>query len=389
MKLVNSMRECAAIVPDEKTAKIYRADKTLYLLVKPSGSRSWVQRVVIDGRRHNIGLGSFPVVSLEKARRRAFENRVKVADGENPLLDKRRAVMPTFKAAAESAHITLTPTFKSDQHTKDWMRILEKYAFPILADIRVDRITRQDVLRVLTPIWTDKAETAKRVRQRIRTVFTHCQGHGHVKENVAGVMIDGALPSMEKRKTDNFQALDFREMPDAVRLIDKDVVSLPARLCTLFLIHTAVRSKNAREATWNEIDFDAATWTIPGDKMKNGKVHRIPLSAPALAILEQARPLRNDSALIFPSVQNPSISMRGAALRYGLEKIGLWKRTTVHGFRTSFRTWAMERTDIPREVCEMALAHNVGTAVEQAYSRSDLLEKRTALMDQWAAFLQG
>ena len=368
----------------------HRVADTLYLYVQVSNKngvrKSWVQRVKIDGKRYDIGLGPFALVTVQEAKDKAIDNRRAILQGRNPFLEQKREVMQTFKAAAESAHKILTPTFRSVQHTKNWIQILVKHAYPVLADIPVDRITQQDVLKVLTPIWAVKSETARKIRQRISTILDHCRADGFVSENVADERINPKLPAMPKVK-ENRRAMPYREMPDAVRSIEKDVASLPARLCLLFIMHTAARPGEAIQATWNEID--GATWIIPGAKMKNGKPHRVALSAPALAILEQARPLRNDSALIFPSAMKPRNSMTSATLVKNLKQIGLWKRTTVHGFRTSFRTWAMERTDIPREVCEMALAHNVGTAVEQAYSRSDLLEKRTALMDQWAAFLQG
>ncbi|MXZ73648.1 MAG: tyrosine-type recombinase/integrase [Gemmatimonadetes bacterium] len=360
----------------------YRVDDTLYLYVKPSGRKSWVQRVVIDGRRHNLGLGSFPVVSLDKAKRRAFENRVKISDGVNPL----RGSVPTFREAAEKVHVALAPSFRSEQHTRDWMRILKKHAYPAIENVPVDRIKQQHVMDLLKPIWTTKTETARRVRQRIKTVLDHCRVDGHVRENVADDRLNPALPSMPKVK-ENFRALDFREMPDAVNRI-RSVSSLPARLCMLFAVYTAARSNEVREATWDEIDEASSTWEIPGERMKNGKPHRVPLSKSALEVLKDARPLRNDSNLIFPSLMKPRHPMSSRALVKNLEELGLADKTTVHGFRTSFRTWASERTDIPREVCEMALAHTVGNAVEQAYSRSDLLEKRTSLMVQWDEFLR-
>lgn len=368
----------------------HRVADTLYLYVQVSNKngvrKSWVQRVKIDRKRYDIGLGPFDLVKLQEAKDKAIDNRRAILQGRNPLLEQKREVMPTFKAAAESAHKILTPTFRSEQHTKDWMRILVKHAFPELKNTRVDRITQQDVLKVLTPIWAAKSETARRVRQRIRTVLDHCRADGHVTENVADERINPKLPAMPSVQ-EHRRAMDYREMPDAVRKIETDVASLPARLCMLFLIHTAARPKEAIQATWNEID--GATWSIPGAKMKNGKPHRVPLSAPALALLEQARPLRNDSGLIFPSALKPRNPMTSATLVKNLKQIGLKEKTTVHGFRSAFKTWAMERTDVPHEVCEMALAHTVGDAVVQAYTRGDLLDKRAALMDQWAAFLQG
>ena len=374
--------ECKAIT----SPGFYRCEDTLYLSVKPTGRKSWIQRVMIDGRRHNIGLGSFPVVSLSMARDKAFENRRAITQGRNPLMEKRRATMPTFRKAAVDTHKALAPTFKNPVHVKNWIQVLEKHAIPKLGNIPVDRITQQDILAVLKPIWTEKPETARRVRQRTRTVLRHCQAHGHVQENIADERIDAALPTMPKVK-EHRRALDYKDMPEAVRRIETEVASMPTRLCLLFIVYTAVRPNEALEATWTELDFESATWIIPASRMKAKRDHRVPLSRSALAILEQAKPLRNESDLVFPSLIRPHHPMTSRTPMKALEQLGLAEKTVVHGFRTSFRTWAAERTDIPREVCEMALAHNVGNAVEQAYSRSDLLEKRTLLMRHWDGFL--
>ena len=365
---------------------LYRADDTLYLSVQESGRRSWIQRVMIDGRRHDIGLGSFPVVSLAKARKRAFRNREKIADGINPLLEKRRSSMPTFRVATERTHKSFAPSWKNEQHARSWMQVVQKHTFPILADLPVDQISQQDVLNVLEPIWTTRPETARRVRGRIRSVLRFCEAHGFVDRNVAGDAIDGALPAMPKVK-EHLRALPYSEAPAAFKAIETKVTTESPRLCLLFILLTAARSNEAREATWGEIDLKSATWEIPASRMKAGKIHRVPLSKSALAVLDQAVNIRDGSDLIFPSPAKSGHPMANNTLKKHMVKVGLWERTVVHGFRTSFRTWAAECTDIPREVCEMALAHTVGTGVEQAYSRSDLLEKRVRLMQQWSRFL--
>ena len=366
----------------------YRADDTLYLYVKPSGRRTWVQRVLIDGRRHNIGLGSFPVVSLAKARHEAFENRVKIQDGRNPLDDKRQSKAPTFRIAAVEMHAGLVPTFRNHIHARNWIQAIQRHAFPKIGNIPVDRITQQDVLRVLTPIWTDKSETARKLRQRIRKVLGHCQAHGFVDQNVADDRINAALPTMPKVKA-HHRALVYREAPDAWQMIESGVKSLPSRLCLQFIILTGARSGQAREAVWSEVDLDARTWTIPADRMKTPTEHRVPLSDSALAVLEAAAPMRNPSDLIFPSPVKPHKPMTPDSLMRVLRALGIADKTDVHGFRATFRTWASECTDIPREVLEMALAHNVGDLTERAYSRSDLLEKRVTLMRLWDDFLHG
>ncbi len=367
---------------------LHRADDTLYLSVKPSGRRSWIQRVVIGGRRSDIGLGAYPAVSLAKARRKAFENRATIADGNDPRSSKRRAKIPTFREAARLTHESLKPTWTSAKHEKIWMQVLDRHAMPILADVAVDQITQQDVLKVLTPIWSKRSETARRVRQRIRAILKYCQAHGYVQHNVAGEAIDGALPSMSKTRK-HFRALDYQEMPEAFEFISTRVVSLPARLCLLFLIVTASRSNEARGTTWSEIDLGSSTWDIPGSRMKGGKTHRVPLSSSAVAVLKEALPLRDDSDLVFSSTAKPGFPMTPEMLMKTLRQIGLAEKTVVHGFRSSFRTWAGECTDFPREVCEAALAHEVGNMVERSYARGELLTKRRQLMQSWADFLAG
>ncbi len=365
---------------------LYRTDETLYLCVKPTGRKSWVQRIVVDGRRRNLGLGPYPVVTLSQARQRAFENRVKVEFGKDPLAEKRKATAPLFKDAAASTHLALKPTWRSRHTETTWMRAIDRYAMPRIGNLSVDRITEADVLAILKPIWMEKPETARRVKRRIRAVLEWCREHGHIQHNVTDSPFKTTLPAMPKVK-ENYRALDYREVPEALKTIEDGVNSLSARLCLKFLILTATRSKEAREATWQEIDLDTATWEIPASRMKHSKPHCIPLSKSALAVLEQAQELRNNSGLLFPSHQNRGKPLSSEFCRKHFKRLGLWERTTIHGFRTSFRTWASERTDVPREVCELALAHTVGNAVEQAYSRTDLLGERLTLMRLWDEFL--
>ena len=365
----------------------YRVADTLYLCVKPSGAKSWVQRIVIEGKRRNIGLGSFKLQSISKAKTKALKNQIAVADGENPLIDKQRSDIPTFESAARDTHKGLLPTFKSDVTAKNWIRQLELHAFPKIGKMPVDKVTGPDVLSIVKKLYASNPATGKKIRQRIKATLSYCQAHNYVDHNVAGEAIDGALPK-NGNNTEHRRAIDYREMPDAMKLIRDKVTSLPVRLCMQFIALTATRSNEARSARWSEIDFDSSTWIIPADRMKGKKEHRVPLSKSAMDVLEQAMPLRNPSDLIFPSVQSTHKPIGGRTLTYALEAIGLIDKTCIHGFRTTFRTWASENTDIPREVLEMALAHTVGNAVEQAYSRSDLLNKRIELMQQWADFIE-
>ena len=358
----------------------------LYLNVTHSGSRSWVQRISIEGRRREIGLGSFPTVSLARARGLAAANKAAVAEGRDPLAEKRKAAIPTFRQAAEHTFEANKPRWRNGKHTVSWWQTLERHAFPILGDMPVDRIGREDILQVLTPIWGVRMETARRVRQRIRTILRWCMAHGYVEHNVAGEAIDGALPPMPRLKA-HLRALPYQEVAAALATVDASGAALASKLCLRFLILTAARSGEVRGATWDEIQDHAREWRIPGSRMKAGVEHRVPLSNATLEVLEQARPLRDESGLIFPSSVKPGHPMSDMTLTQVLRKTGLAERSTVHGFRSAFRDWAAECTSAPHAVMELSLAHAVGSSVEQAYARTDLIEKRRTLMQQWAKFL--
>ena len=359
---------------------------TLYLAVAPGGSKSWIQRLTIDGKRRDIGLGGFPLVSLAEARHKAFENRRLAWAGGDPRAAKRRARVPTFREAAERTFEANRPRWRNAKVAKNWLQQLERHAFPVLGNMGVDRIGREDVLRVLTPIWTVKPETARKLRQRIRTTLRWAEAHGYVAYNVAGEGIDGALPAMPAVR-EHYRALPYREVAAALETAAASRSSLAAKLCLRFLVLTAARSGEARGATWDELDLDASEWRIPANRMKAGVEHRVPLSEAALGTLEQARPLRDASGLIFPSSTKPGRTLSDMTLTKVLRATGLAERTTVHGFRSSFRDWCAE-TGKPRELAEAALAHTVG-GVEGAYFRSDLLERRRLLMVDWARYISG
>ena len=359
---------------------------TLYLAVAKGGSKSWVQRVTIDGKRRDIGLGGYPYVGLAAARQKAMDNRTAIAAGRNPIAEKRRSSIPTFAVAARRTHAMLKPRWRNDKHADSWMQTLERHAFPALGGLSVDRIERADVLALLTPIWGTRPETARRVRQRIRAVLRWAWAHGFITENVAGEAIDGALPAMPAVKA-HLRALPYRDVAAALDTVEASRASLSAKACLRFVVLTACRSGEARLANWDEIYFEAREWRIPGSRMKAGIEHRVPLSDTALAVLERVRSLRDESDLIFPSPARPRRPMSDMTLTKVMRDTGLAARATVHGFRSSFRTWASEQTDAPHAVMELSLAHTVGTAVEQAYARSDLLARRRKLMQQWADFL--
>ena len=375
----------AAFVRSVAKAGRYGDGDTLFLRVTPSGSRSWIQRLTIEGRRHDVGLGAFPVVSLEKARRRAFENRVAVADGRNPLAEKRRAKVPTFREAAERTVEATRARWRAGGKTeKIWRQVLSQRAFPAFGDRPVDAITREDVLRIVAPIWSSKPEVARRLRQFVRLILGWAQAHGHVEHNVAGEGLDGALPAMRRLKQ-HLRALSYQDVPAALETVEASGASLAAKLCFRLTVLTAVRSGEARLATWAEIDLEGKVWAIPAARMKVGAEHRVPLSDVAVAVLEQARGLDDGSGLLFPSPLRRGRPLSNMSLTKVLRTTGLAERATVHGFRSSFRDWAAE-TGKPRELAEAALAHTVA-GVEGAYFRSDLFERRRRLMDAWAGYV--
>ena len=358
----------------------------LHLFISKAGGKSWVQRIMVGGRRRDIGLGAFPSVSLARAREKAAANRAAVADGRDPLAEKQLSAMPTFREAARSAHEAYQPRWRNPKYIANWMQVLERHAMPSLGNTLLDRIDRRAVLRVLSPIWTSRPETARRVRQRMRTIFRWAMAHGFIETNPAGEAIDGALPRMPKTKA-HFRSLPYQEVASALGTIEASQASMAAKLCLRFLVLTAARSGEARGATWGEVDIEGREWRIPGERMKAGMEHRVPLNAQALEVLVEAAALRDESGLVFPSPLKAGSPMSDMTLTKVLRSTGLAQRATVHGFRSSFKNWTMEQTDTPWAVSEAALAHMLGNSTEQAYARSDLFERRRVLMQQWADYL--
>ena len=293
---------------------MYGDGGTLYLRVAPGGSKSWIQRLTIEGKRCDIGLGGYPLTSLAEARDKAFENRKAARGGGDPLAEKRKARMPTFREAAQNTFDANRPRWRSEKVAAKWWQAMEKHAFPNLGNKRVDRIGRDDVLRVLTPLWTSRPEQARKLRQSIRSTLSWAQAHGLVETNMAGEAINGALPAQPAVK-EHLRALPYREVGTALETVEASASSLSAKLCFRFTVLTAARSGEARGATWDEIDLDAREWRIPAGRMKAGAEHRVPLSDAALTVLEQARPLRDKWRLVFPSPSRAGRSLSDMTLR--------------------------------------------------------------------------
>ena len=374
------------------TPGLYRADPTLYLLVNKGGSKNWIQRVSINGRRRDMGLGGFPTITLGKAREIALANRVALSQGVDPFAAIREAKAeaireaktPTFAEAFEAVYKAKLPTWRSPVTARKFRSGMVLYALPRLGERRIDTIGRGDVLAVLTPIWADKAETARHLRQNMSAVFRWARSHGHCSDNPAGEAISGALPTMPKTKA-HHRALPYNDLADALATIDATGAGLASKYALRFVVLTACRSAEVREARWSEIEGDV--WRIPGERYKTGREHRVPLSQAALDVLEQARMLDDGSGLIFPSAVRRGRPLSDMTLTKLLRDTGLASRATVHGFRSTFRDWCGD-TGKAREIAEAALGHVVG-GVEGAYFRSDLFDRRAVLMAQWAAFVTG
>ena len=340
-------------------------------------SRSWIQRIKISGRVTHLGLGSYPVVTLAEARRAALANRRTVAKG----IDPRTGGIPTFAAALESVLAIQRDAWRDGgKSERQWRASLRDYAGALMSK-PVDTIASGDVLAVLSPIWTPKRETARRVRQRIGAVIKWAIAEGHRTDNPVDA-IGAALPKNGVHKA-HHRALPYDRVNGALAKIRASNAYIGTILAFQFLVLMAARSGEVRGARWSEIAFDTRTWTIPGERMKAGREHAVPLSAAALGVLRDAREFAGDSPLVFPSATGKVMS--DATIGKLLKEHGI--EAVPHGFRSSFRQWAAERTNIPREVAEEALAHVNPNRVEAAYQRGDLYAKRAELMDAWARYI--
>ena len=341
-------------------------------------SKTWSQRVRINGRPTYRGLGPYPVVSLAEARKQALSNAQALRAGRDPWA---AAKVPTFSEATERVISLHAKNWKGEKTERDWRATLTTYAFPVIGAKRVDKITTADVLRVVGPIWTEKPATAQRIRRRISVVLSWTIAQGHRTTDPAGEAVLAALPKTNGPRN-HHRALPHSEAADAVARIRRVRARPITRLVAEFVVLTACRSSEARAARWKEVDMVAAKWTIPPERMKAGREHRVPLSRAALAVLDQAAQHSDGSGYVFPNRSGRPLTTE--ALRMIFRNARL--KTTVHGFRTSFRTWAAE-AGADRTVAELCLAHRVGSATELAYQRSDLFRMRADLMEDWAEYL--
>ncbi len=370
----------AAFVRSVREPGLYWDEHGLVLRVKPSGYKQWIQRLFIHGKRRELGLGPLRLVTLAEARDAAVANRKVARAGGDPRT-KRRSSVPTFEQAAAKVFAMHRANW-TERHAGQWIATLRTYAYPGIGGKRVDRIRSADVMGVLMPIWNDKYQTAKRVRQRISTVMRWAIAQGYRVDNPAGDAIGAALPK-PPRIQKHYKALPYDQVAGAVATVRRSDARLSIKLGIEFLVLTACRSGEVRGARWEEIDLEGGVWTIPAERMKSRREHRVPLSGRAVEVLAEAKADARRSELVFPSARGLTLtSMDFSGL---LKTLGIG--AVPHGFRSSFRDWAAERTDAPHAVMEAALAHAVRDKAEAAYARSDLFERRRVLMDQWAEYL--
>ena len=360
-----------------------RGGHGLSLVVRPTKikgrlSKAWVQRIRINGRETNLGLGSYPGVTLVEARRRAVRNRRAVEEGRNP----RARRVPTFRQATERVirlySAKWKPGGRSEEH---WRSSLQTYAYPRIGNKRVDLVTSGDVMACLSPIWLEIPETASRVKQRISSVMKWSIAQGYREDNPADDRITAALGT-NKQRPQHMKALHHTKVASAVRAVEATDAHWATIAAFKFLTLTATRSGEVRQATWEEIDLATATWTIPPDHTKAGQEHRVPLNTGALTVLFTARQKSNSNGLIFPSPTGQTLSNATMSKLCKENNVGC----VPHGMRSSFRDWCAE-TGVSREVAERALGHEIRNAVEKAYARTDLLERRRQLMENWSSYI--
>jgi len=362
--------------------------KGLYLLVGPTACKSWVLRVQVGGKRRDYGLGSLDSLSITQARDRAREWRAIAKAGRNPSKDFKAAqvVVPTFEEAARHYHEETKGSWKNAKHADQWINTLTSYAFPLIGKLPVDAIDAPEIESVLVPIWLSKAETARRVRQRIGTVLDYSKAKGWRPTDAPMRNVNTLLKALKQPRRGNFAAMPYKDVPAFMSKLSDGDQSM-GRLALRFLILTAARSGEVRGTIWSEVDLENALWTVPAERMKMGEEHQVPLCSGALAILEEAKrhSTGKPGAVIFPGLKRQPLSDMTLSKVLRSNGGGAY---TVHGFRSAFRDWCAE-TGINNDWAESALAHTVPNRVEAAYRRTKFLDQRKELMDRWGTYCIG
>ena len=359
----------------------YRDAHGLMLRVMPSGSKQWVQRIAVHGRRRELGLGGYPLVSLADAREAALSNR-RIARGGGDPFSARRSDVPTFQQAADKVIEIRRPSWSSAKHATEWEAILRRYVFPQLGGKRVDVISTSDVAAVLMPIWREKHQTARRVRQRIGAVMKWSIERGHRQDNPAGGAIDAVLPRYESTPRRQL-ALPYAEVAGAIQSVRRSAAASSIKLAFEFLVLTARNSGEVRPARWDEFNLESAEWSIPDMRIAANQNCRVPLSTRAMEVLAEARENSDMSGLVFPSPTGRPLSDSRLSKLCRELKI----QAVPNGFRSSFRAWAMEQANVPYTVVEVALARTSKSEAKARNMHLDSFERWRELMNDWADYL--
>jgi len=395
MAVLNSAKSVEAI----KEVGYHNCAQGLYLQVSKQGTKSWLYRYTspLTKTRREMGLGSFNFVSLAQARQYATDGKRLVINGEDPIEERKKEQIKiqlkqarnlTFKEIAEACIAAKAPEWKNAKHSQQWNNSLEAYAFPILGELPISDVTTDLILKALEPIWITKAETASRVRQRIETIWDYGKARNYVSgENPARLRghLDKILSKTVKvKRVRHFPALPYEEI--GIFLQELRQRKGYSALALEFLILTAARTSEIIGAKWAEIDLEKKVWTLPADRMKVGKEHRVPLCSRAIEILTNITSNRNPEEHVFSGwKQNTGLSNN--ALLALLKKMGR-SDITAHGFRSTFRDWAAEEAHtFANETIELALAHTIKNKAEAAYRRGDQLERRRELMAAWSEYI--
>jgi integrase len=384
----NSNSLTVKFVDQLRTPGVYRDGLGLLLRVEASGAKRWVLRTTVNGRRRDIGLGSAREVTLREARDEATALRKLARSGQDPVAHRRKIKQEqlTFAQAAEKVHAQNTGSWRNGKHVAQWITTLRTYAFPMIGKMPVGNIQSADVLRVLTPIWVTKPETARRVRQRIRVVLDWAvtASHRSARSVNAADAVRAGLPKQPRHRR-HHPAVPWKGIPTFVRQLRQTPSAESVRFALEFLILSAARTGEVVGARWPEIDIANTTWTVPAARMKSHRDHRVPLSQPALQLLTECRERWPTSEFVFPG-RDGKRPLSNMALLMLMRRLG--RKEVPHGLRSSFRDWAAEnRKD--RDLAEAALAHALPDRTEAAYRRSDLFEARRNLMEAWASFVCG
>lgn len=363
----------------------------LNLVVDPSGARRWIVRVTIKGQKNkkgaplrtDFGLGGADVVTLDEARERALEYRRMAKQGLNPRFNAAREI-PTFEEVAQQVHIDRLPTWKNPKHGQQWLNTLKEYVFPKIGRMPIDSIGQPEVLLCLSPIWTAKHETARRVSQRIKAVLDVAKSKGfRTGENPVTEIKDAKVLPKVSAKPKHHKSMAWQELPSFYT--DLKSRNAMAAKALMFTCLTGSRTNEVLGMKWAEIDFDARVWTCPVERMKTDEEHQVPLTNEMIAIIEPLQAMASEYVFEGQKRHQPLSNMSMLML---LRRMNI-ENATVHGFRSTFRDWASEVANVPREVAEMSLSHKVGSNVERAYARSKLLDKRRTLMERWSDYVAG